>query len=398
MLTLVHERRDQVASGKPAIMGAAEHAPAMRRDRGFVELHALAGALALADAGISPDEVEGLLVASPMTDEGPIFLSEDVMDYLGLTNLRLEATVNLGGASHLAMVRYATQIVASGEAETVLCVSCGKFPAIRDVGRQLMGAVCHGDYELPYAPSVPALYGLIAQRWMHETGASRDDLAQVPVAQDAWAKGHPTALMRDAPAVTVADVVDGRPIAGPFSFLDCSIPCEGGGAVVVGSATRAQHGPHRPVHFLGFGEGHTHGFLSSMADPGRTGAARSGPMALERAGRSRGDIDLLELYDAFSATPLMTLEEIGFADRGRAAGLYRDGRTMPGGDLPVNTNGGLIRFGHAGTASGFTGILEAYWQLAGRARGEQVRDADCALVHAYGSMLCSHVSAVLEGA
>lgn len=383
---------------EPAILGATEHAPAMRIDRGFVELHARAGAEALADAGVAPDEVEGLLVASPMTDEGPIFLSEDVMDYLGLTNLRLEATVNLGGASHLAMVRHAANVVAAGEAETVLCVSCGKFPAIRDVGRQLMAAVCHRDFELPYAPSVPALYGLIAQRWMHETGAGKHDLAQVAVAQDAWAKRHPTALMRDAPPVSIEDVLDGRPIAGPFSYLDCSIPCEGGGALVVARAARAQRGPHRPVHVLGFGEGHTHGFLSSMADPGRTGAARSGPMALERANRSLSDIDVFELYDAFSATPLMTLEEIGVAEPGRAADLYRDGRTLPGGDLPVNTNGGLIRFGHSGTSSGFTGILEAYWQLSGRARGEQVPGADCAFVHAYGSMLCSHVSAVLEAA
>lgn len=385
-------------SRQPAIIGAAEHAPAMRLDRGFVELHVRAGALALADAAVSPDEVDGLIVVSPMANEGPIFLSEDVMDYLGLTNLRLEATINLGGASHLAMVRYASRVIAAGEAQTVLCISCGKFPAIRDVGRQLMAAVCHRDFELPYAPSIPALYGLIAQRWMHETGASKDDFAQVPVIQDAWGKSHPTALMRDAPPITVEDVVGGRPIAGPFSFLDCSIPCEGGGALVLASADRARRAPHRPVHLLGFGEGHTHGFLTSMADPGRTGAARSGPMALERAGRSHRDVDVLELYDAFSATPLMTLEEVGFADRGRAADLYRAGRTAPGGDLPVNTNGGLIRFGHSGTSSGLTGILEAYWQLAGRALGQQVPDADCAFVHAYGSMLCSHVSVVLEGA
>jgi acetyl-CoA acetyltransferase len=387
-----------VASDRPAIIGAAEHAPAMRIDRGFVELHAQAGAQALADAGVAPDEVEGLLVASPMTDEGPIFLSEDVMDYLGLVNLRLEATVNLGGASHLAMTRHASQIIAAGEAETVLCVSCGKFPPIRDVGRQLMGAVCHRDFELPYAPSVPALYGLIAQRWMHETGATKADLAHVPVAQDAWAKRHPTALGWSMPAIDVDDIVASRPIAGPFSLLDCSIPCEGGGAMVLASTRQARRGRHRPVHLLGFGEGHTHGFLTSMARPGRTGAARSGPMALERAGRTLRDIDLLELYDAFSATPLMTLEEIGLAQPGRAADLYREGRTGPGGDLPINTNGGLIRFGHSGTSSGFTGILEAYWQLAGRAQGAQVTSADCALVHAYGSMLCSHVTAVLEGA
>jgi acetyl-CoA acetyltransferase len=121
-------------------------------------------------------------------------------------------------------------------------------------------------------------------------------------------------------------------------------------------------------------------------------------MALDRAGRRHRDLDLLELYDAFSSNPLMTLEEIGLAAPGRAGDLYRDGRTGPGGDMPVNTNGGLIRFGHAGTASGLTGLLEAYLQLSGRAAGAQVEGADVALVHAYGSMLCSHITAILEGA
>jgi acetyl-CoA acetyltransferase len=370
----------------------------MKLDRGFVELHAQAGAAALADAAVAPDEVDGLLCVSPMTDEGPIFLSEDLQDYLGLRNLQLELTVNLGGGSHLAMARHASQVVAAGEARVVLCVSAGKFPAIRDIGRKLQAAVSHPDFELPYAPSIPALYGLIAQRWMHETGTPKDALAEVAVAQDAWAKRHPTALMRETEPLTVADVLESRPIAGPFSFHDCSIPCEGGGALVIADAERARQSPHRPVHLLGFGEGHSHGFLSSMAAPGRTAAARSGPMALDRARRGVDDIDVWELYDAFSSTPLMTLEEVGAAPPGRAATLYADRRTAPGGDMPVNTNGGLIRFGHSGTSSGLTGILEAYWQLSGRALGEQVPHADTAFVHAYGSMLCSHVSLVLEGA
>ena len=382
----------------PAIIGAAELAPSRGRPESAVELHVEAAAEALDDAGVEPDELQGLLCVGGMTDALPAFLSEELQDYLGLAGLRLELTLNLGGASHLAMLRHATEAIGAGQADTVLLVSAGKFPPLRQAGRGLMRLTCHPDYELPYAPSVPALYGLIAQRWMHETGTGAEALGEVVAAQDAWAKRHPDAIARDAPAVEAVDAGAGRPIAGPFSYLDCSIPCEGGGAMVVASAERARAATHRPVHVLGFGEAHSHGFVSSMNTLGRTAAAISGPLALERAGRRRGEIDVLELYDAFSSNPLMTLEEIGFARPGEAVELYREGRTRPGGDLPVNTNGGLIRFGHAGTASGLTPLLEAYWQLAGRARGEPVAGADTALVHGYGSMLCSHVTAVLEGA
>lgn len=383
---------------RPAVIGAAEVPPGRKLPTPYVEQHARTGAAALADAGVAPDEVQGLICVGPMTGEGPLFLSENIQDELGLPALKLELTVQLGGASHLAMIRHAANVIAAGEAETILCVSCGTFPAIRDVGRHLQGAVCHRDFELPYGPSIPALYGLIAQRWMHETGATAEDLAEAVVAQDQWASLHPYAITRDKAPVSIEDVLASRPIAGPFKYLDCSIPCEGGAAMVLASPSRARRAPHRPVHLLGFGEAHTHGFLTSMRDPGRTGAAISGPMALERAGRVVADVDVCELYDAFSSNPLMLLEEAGFCEPGEAGALVRDGRTRPGGDLPVNTQGGLIRFGHTGTSSGFTQVIEAYWQLAGRAPGEQVPDADTAFVHAYGSMLCSHISVVLKGA
>ena len=164
------------------------------------------------------------------------------------------------------------------------------------------------------------------------------------------------------------------------------------------SPERATGRPHRPVHVVGLGEGHTHGFLTSMADASRTGALRSGATAFREAGFAPSTVQLAQLYDAFSSNPLMLLEELGLAERGKAVELYRDGATGPGGRLPVNTNGGLLRFGHAGTASGICGLLEGYQQMTGRATGEQVARADRAVVHAYGSMLCSHITVLLEGA
>lgn len=388
----------QPGSPLAAIIGSCELDPG-RLGRSFLDLHVEAALGALADSEVDADAIDGLICVGDMMGDAPehLFLSEAIQDYLCLRNLRLQVGVQLGGGSHLAMLAAATRAVLDGTCRRVLCVSAGTFPAIRDVGRRLMTSVCHPDYELPFAPSIPTLYGLIAQAWLDATGQKRDVLAEVVVAQQAWAVEHPAAIGRDAGRLSTADVLSARPIAGPFGFYDCSIPCEGGGAFVVsGPAVASQH-PHRPVHIIGMGEAHSHGFVTSMPDPSTTAAVESGKRAFARAGRRPGDIDFCELYDAFSSNPVMLLEELGFADRGGAADLYRNGRTAPGGDLPVNTNGGLLRFGHSGTASGICGLLEAHAQMTGRARGRQVDRADLCLVHAYGSMLCSHVTVILEG-
>jgi acetyl-CoA acetyltransferase len=380
------------------LAGFAEVAPG-RLDRPFLDLHLESAVAALHDAGMAPDDVDGLLCVGSMMGESVehTFLSEEIQDSLGLHNLGLQLGVQLGGGSHLAMLGVATRAIQSGQCSAVLCVSAGVFPPIRDVGRNLMTMTCHPDYELPYAPSIPTLYGLIAQSWLDEVGQGREVFAEAVAAQQEWAVAHPTAIGAGAGPFTVAQVLEARHIAGPFGYLDCSIPCEGGGAFVLVSPERAAGLRHRPVHVVGVGEGHTHGFLTSMPDLSRTGAVRSGAKAFAEAGFGPADVDLAQLYDAFSSNPLMLIEELGLAERGKAVELYREGATRPGGRLPVNTNGGLLRFGHSGTASGICGILEAYQQMTGRAAGIQVERADRAVVHAYGSMLCSHVTVVLEG-
>lgn len=379
------------------IVGSSELDPG-KFGRAFIELHLQAALGAVTDSGLSGDDIDGLICAGDMTgaNQEHLFLSEVVQDHLSLRNLKMQLVVQLGGASHLAMLEAATRAVIDGSCQRVLCVSAGTFPAIRDAGLRLMSSVCHPDYELPFAPSIPALYGLIAQAWLDATRQERDVLAEVVVAQQSWALEHPVAVGRNAGPLQIDDVLSARPIAGPFGFYDCSIPCEGGGAFVVAAPSAASEYPNRPVHIVGLGEAHSHGFLTSMSDPSTTAAVESGRRAFARAGRSPLDIDFCELYDAFSSNPVMLLEELGFAERGRGVDLYRHGRTQPGGDLPVNTNGGLLRFGHAGTASGICGLLEAHAQMTGRARGRQIGRADLCLVHAYGSMLCSHVTVLLE--
>lgn len=379
------------------LVGSFEVDPG-RLDHPFLALHVEAALAAVADAGVVADDIDGLVCVGDMMGQSSehLFLSETLQDHLGLRNLRLQLGVQLGGGSHLAMLEVATRAVADGTCQRVLCVSAGTFPAIRDVGRKLMSSVCEPDYELPFAPSIPTLYGLVAQAWLDSTGQERDVLAEVVVAQQAWALEHPVAMGRPAGPLTVDDILGARPIAGPFRFHDCSIPCEGGGAFVVAAPHLAAEHPHRPVHVIGMGEAHGHGFVTSMQDPSTTAAVGSGQAAFARAGRTPGAVDFCELYDAFSSNPVMLLEELGFAPRGGGGKLYRTGRTHPGGDLPVNTNGGLLRFGHAGTASGICGLLEAHAQMTGRARGGQISKADVGPVHSYGSMLCSHITVILE--
>ena len=368
--------------------------------RPFLDLHVDAALAAMRDADIGPPDVDGLLCVGDMAQDSPehVFLSELLQDYFRFDNLALQLTVQLGGGSHLAMLETAVRAVTAGTCRRVLCVSAGTFGNIRDVGHKLMTITCHPDYELPYAPSIPTLYGLFAQAWLDATGQDRSSFAEAVVAQQEWALTHPAAIGRKAGPITVQDVLDAKPIAGPFGYLDCSIPCEGGGAFIVAAPEVAHEHPHRPVHIVGMGEGHTHGFVTTRHDLTATGAVQSGQRAFAQAGLAPADVELCQLYDAFSSNPPMLLEELGIAKQGEALELYRSGQTRPGGDLPVNTNGGLLRFGHSGTASGLTGLVEAHAQMTGRARGQQVDRADVAVVHAYGSMLCSHITVVLEAA
>ncbi len=200
-----------MTQSQPIIPSAAERPPGRTVPLSSTELHVLAAVRALPDAGVALDEAEGLVCAGPTTNARSIFLSEDLVGYLGLTNLKLQMTCQLGGGPHLAMSRLATRVIAACEAETVLVVSARKFPTIRDGGRELMGPVCLQEYELPHGASAPTLYGLIAQASMHETGQGRADAAAMSASQDPWnSVGRPRLDL----------VVPVRPRRGPVAAGD----------------------------------------------------------------------------------------------------------------------------------------------------------------------------------
>ena len=364
-------------------------------DRLSIQEHVLAEFLAATD--LAPDDIDGLLVCPAGLADGigtDVFVHERLTDALGFTP-RFAETINVGGATYSAMVARAATAISTGQATAVLCIGAGKFPTVGAGGGSAMAKITsHPDFEYPYGSFIPAMYALAATRHMHERGTSREALAQVAVTSRDWALRHPDAIMRTKGALTIDDVVGSRPIASPFRLYDCSVPCEGGAVVLVARADVARRITAQPAYIHGFGEFHDHGAIAHTADFTTMGAGVAARAAFEMAGLSPADVDVAELYDAFSMCPIWLLEETGLAVPGRGGHHYLDGAAGPGGNLPVNTYGGLLSFGHTGDASGMSMLVEGALQVMGRAGTRQV-DADIALVQTYGGMMADHCTLLL---
>jgi acetyl-CoA acetyltransferase len=305
-------------------------------------------------------------------------------------------TINLGGATYLAMVERAAAAIRDGRASTVLCVSAGKFMKPSAGGGALMaGAVSDRDLEVPYGTFIPALYGLIASQFMAERKATQEDLARVAVSARKWARLNPRARMHKGPELSVQDVLASRMICTPYHFLDCSFPSDGGGAVLVTRAALARKWTKQPAYVLGYGEYHPRGTLSNEGNLIESGATVSGPRAFAQAGMTPRDIQVAQLYDAFSSTPLLLLENLGLCGIAEAGSFVQRGAIDPGGALPVNTYGGLMSFGHTGDSSGMSLLTEAAFQTMGLAGPNQVAKAERVLAHAYGGMMFDHATVIL---
>lgn len=353
---------------------------------------------ALQSWGLSPRDVNGLMAmpSGQGVNAIDIYTHEKLVAELGLQPSFAE-TLNSGGATFSMMVNRATSAIREGLTDAVLCIGTGKFTKPTSGGAEVMARmISEPDFEVPYGPFIPALYALIASRFMAERGVTAEDLARVAVSARQWALRNPRAFMHDKGAITVQDVLASRMIAEPFHYLDCSVPCDGGGAVLVTSAERARQITSRPAYVLGYGEAHSHGSLSSADERLiNTLATRTGADALRRAGLSCRDIDVAMLYDAFSVTPLLLLENLGFCAPGESGRFVQSGAIDPGGSLPVNTNGGLMSFGHTGEASGMSVLIEGVRQVMGEAGANQVDKANTALIHSYGGMMYTHTTLIL---
>jgi acetyl-CoA acetyltransferase len=260
----------------------------------------------------------------------------------------------------------------------------------RDSAMQTLAQVGHPDFEVPLGPTIPAYYALLAARYGNEFGVREQDLAEFAVLMRRHAADHPGAQFRDP--ITVADVMASRAIATPLKLLDCCPVSDGGAAFVISREATGARG----VSIRGCGQAHLHQHVSALQDIAATGAAAAFDRARARSGIALGDIRYAAIYDSFTITLTMLIEELGFAPRGEAAARARAGHFGPRGELPLNTHGGLLSYGHCGCGGAMAHLVETQLQMTGRAAARQVRDASVALLHGDGGVLSSHVSLVLE--
>jgi acetyl-CoA acetyltransferase len=376
--------------GQIAIIGASEtDEVGVLPDRSMLGLHAEAALNALADAGLTAADVDGLATAGPVPVE--------VAHHLGITPRWLDGTM-VGGCSFMLHVRHAAAAIAAGAASVVLITHGESGRSRVGAGHRPQNAASPaGQFEAPFGAVTPyATFTVPALRFLHDRGMSRRDLAEVVVTQREWAEGNPRAFRRKP--VTVDQVLDGPPVAYPFTRDMCCVVTDGGGALVLTSAERAADlpGGEHAVYLLGSGEACEAPLLSQMDDVGSFGAfRRSAAEAFATAGVSHADIDHLMGYDAFAHLPLYMLEDLGFTGRGESGAFIADGHTRKGGKLPMNTNGGGLSYTHTGMYGMFA-IQEAVRQLRGEAAA-QVPGVTISFVQGVGMSFGSSGSLVLAG-
>jgi acetyl-CoA acetyltransferase len=354
-----------------------------------LQLQAEAAREALEEAGLTGADVDGVFSAGP-DDLQP---SVQIAEYLGIVP-RYSDSTNIGGASFLAHAGHAVVAIAEGECDVALITYGSTQRSLRSRSLGSSGAVAGPrQFESIWGLPVPVgAYALAAARHQHEYGTTSEQLAEVAVATRAWATLNPKACYRDP--ITVDDVLGSKLIAEPLHLLDCCLVTDGGGAVVIVGEERARDLPKPPVWIAGHGQAHRNLTIANMPDLTTTPADLSGPAAMSMAGVVHADVDVAQIYDSFTITVLLSLEALGFCGRGESGAFVEGGRTGPGGDFPMNTNGGGLSYCHPGMYGIFT-IIEGTRQLRGECDERQVDGARIALCNGTGGVLGSTATLVL---
>ncbi|CAM5778688.1 MAG: acetyl-CoA acetyltransferase [Pseudomonadota bacterium] len=373
--------------GSAAIVGAALAGLGEAPGRSSEEIAVEASVKALAEAGLTTRHVDAVFGSLP-GNANPLSALL-IAEMLGIQP-KFTDNNRTGGSTFLSYTLMAAMALKEGLCETAL-IFYGSNQ--RTASGKLISSVKPFAYEAPYAPIFPATsYALAASRHMHEYGTTREQLAAVAVAARAWANLNPEAFMRGP--LSVADVLASRMVSSPLTVRDCCLVTDGGAALVMTTAARARHLPMKPVYLLGAAAATTHMNIVAMPDLTQTAAIDSGRRAFEMARLSPRDIDVVELYDAFTINTILFLEDLGFCKKGEGGAFVASGAIAPGGALPVNTNGGGLSCVHPGMYGMFT-LVEAVRQLRGEAGVRQVAGAELALCHGNGGVLSSQVSNIL---
>ena len=373
------------------IMGAFEHPTRKAEGISVAQLHMQSAAGALADAGLTFDDVDGYFCAGDAPGLGPM----SMLDYMNLDVHHFDST-DSGGSAYLVHVAHAAQAIASGKCNVALITLAGRPRAAGMKSAKMPPAPTPDTpFEAPYSPSVVEMYGMVAARHMHEFGTTSEQLAWIKVAASHHAQHNEHAMLRKV--VTVEDVVNSPLVSAPLHRLDCCVVSDGGGALVMTSESVAKSLARPLVKLRGAGEavGHANG---GRVDLTTSAASVSGPRAFAEAGITPGDIKYASIYDSFTITVLVALEDLGFCDKGKGGAFVADGNLISGqGKLPFNTDGGGLCNNHPSNRGGMTKVIEAVRQLRGEAHpAVQVHDCDLALAHGTGGSLATrHGSATV---
>jgi len=380
--------------GQAYIVGAFEHPTRKAADKSVAQLHAEVAFGALADAGLTASDVDGYFCAGDAPGTGPLSL----VDYLNLKVRHLDST-DIGGASYLAHVAHAAEAIAAGRCNVALITLAGRprsegmatgtAPRVRNLNEPEL------QWEFPFGLTVANAYAMAAMRHMYQFGTTSEQLAWIKVAASHHAQHNPHAMLRNV--VTVEDVVNSPMVADPLHRLDCCVISDGGGALVVVRPEIARTLKRPLVKVVGAGEASKHQ-QGGEIDVTYSGAVVSGPAALAEAGVKPSDIKYVSIYDSFTITVLIQIEDLGFCPKRQGGRFVSDGNLIAGvGRLPFNTDGGGLCNNHPANRGGMTKVIEAVRQLRGEAHpAVQVKNCDLALAHGTGGLLSTrHGSATL---
>ncbi|MDP3619744.1 MAG: thiolase domain-containing protein [Ramlibacter sp.] len=380
-------------SDRACIVGAYEHPTRHAPDKSVAQLHAEVMRGALLDAGLAASDIDGYFCAGDAPGLGPL----SMVDYLGLKPKYVEST-DTGGSSYLIHVRHAAQAIEAGHCNVALVTLAGRPRSEGSSGTQARAynlMAPEAPFESPYGLVPINSYAMAAQRHMHEFGTTAEQLAWIKVTASHHAQHNPNAMLRDV--VTVRDVLASPLIADPLHRMECCVVSDGGGAVIVARPEIARTLKRPVVRLIGGGE--AVGYVNSARMDITTSAAKhSGAAAFAQAGVRPQDIRYASIYDSFTITVLIQLEDLGFCEKGQGGRFVADGKLVAGqGTLAINTDGGGLCNNHPANRGGMTKIIEAVRQLRGEAHpAVQVRDCALALAQGTGGMLGSrHASATL---
>jgi acetyl-CoA acetyltransferase len=380
----------------PVIVGVGESDSIGRvPDRSSLALHAEAARAALADAGLPKEAVDGVFTNESYHDYH-VRHAMAFAEYFGIpSSVRLVTSIPLGsGASSGLFVQYAANAIRAGQCDTVLCVSADNLLSGLQRGGAVQALAENRDkeFESVYGPALPACFALVAARHMHEHGTRPEDLAAVAVTMRHHANLNVRAHLQGP--LTVDDVLTARPIADPFTLYMCSLVSDGGAAVVLTTRERARDLDRPYVEIIGMANAYgtddaplAHSALSQAHDLISIGTARSAPLAMAQAGITHSDVDLLMTYDCFAIMPILFVEAAGFCPPGEGGAFFTEGRARLGGDLPINTHGGMLSYCHPGNPGGLFMFPELVHQLRGEASTRQVPDCEVAMVTGYGGQM-----------